>query len=55
MGYLKRLTPHQLTTAACGAVVTASIMLSHGNELGFLLLALATVCGIGAFAKSRDA
>jgi hypothetical protein len=29
-------------------------MLSRGNRLGFLPLAIALACAIGAFAKSRN-
>lgn len=54
MEHLKALTSQQLAIAAGGALVVASFMLSHGNHLGFLLLALAVACGIGAFAKSKS-
>jgi hypothetical protein len=54
MEHLKNLTVQQLVLAACGAVVVGGVMLSRGNDLGFLPLALAVVCGLGAFAKSRN-
>ena len=54
MENLKRLTSLQLTMAACGALVVAGVMLSHDNNLGFLPLAIAALCGIGAFAKSKS-
>jgi hypothetical protein len=54
MEHLKSLTSQQLVMAACGAAMVAAIMLSHDNKLGFLPLALAAVCGLGAFAKSRN-
>lgn len=53
MEYLKALTSQQLVIAAGGSLLVASVMLSHGNNLGFLLLAVAVTCGIGAFAKSK--
>ena len=51
---MKNLTSQQLVFAASGALVVAGVMLSHDNRLGFVLLALAAVCGIGAFAKSKN-
>ena len=54
MEYLKALTSQQLAIAASGVLVVASIMLSHGNRVGFLLFALAVACGVGAFAKSKS-
>jgi hypothetical protein len=54
MENLKRLTTLQLTIAACGALVVAGVMLSHDNNLGFLLLTIAALCGLGAFAKSKS-
>lgn len=51
---MKNLASQQLVIAACGATMTAGVMLSHGNRLGFALLALAAACGIGAFAKAKD-
>jgi hypothetical protein len=50
---LKRLTSLQLTIAACGALVVAGVMLSQDNDLGFLPLAIAALCAIGAFARSK--
>jgi hypothetical protein len=54
MEHLRRLTPQQLVIAACGALVVAGTMLSHGNALGFVPLALAAGCGVGAFLQARD-
>jgi hypothetical protein len=54
MEHLKNLTTQQLVLAACAAVVVAGAMLSRGNNLGFLPLAIAVACGLGAFAKSRN-
>ena len=51
---MKHLTAQQLAIAACGALIVAGAMLSHGNRLGFALLAVATGCAIGAFAKSKN-
>ena len=51
---MKNLTSQQLVIAASGALIVAGAMLSHDNRLGYVLLALATVCGIGAFAKSKN-
>lgn len=48
------LTLQQLGIVAGGALLVASIVLSHANKLGFLPLALAVACGVGAFAKSRN-
>jgi hypothetical protein len=53
MEHLKTLTSQQLIIAACCAVMVAGTMLSHGNNLGFLPLAMAAACGLGAFAKSK--
>jgi len=53
MEHLKTLTAQQLAIAAGGALVVAGVMLSHGNRLGYALLALAALCGIGAFAKAK--
>jgi hypothetical protein len=50
---MKNLTSQQLVMAACGALIGAGTMLSHDNRLGYVLLALAVVCGIGAFAKAK--
>ena len=50
---MKNLTSQQLVIAASGALLVAGVMLSHDNRLGFALLALAAVCGIGAFAKAK--
>ena len=54
MENLKRLTSLQLTMAACAAVVVAGVMLSHDNNLGFVPLAIAALCGLGAFAKAKN-
>jgi hypothetical protein len=54
MAHFKALTPQQLAIAAAGSLLVASIMLSHSNDLGFLLLALASACGLGALAKYKD-
>ena len=54
MEHLKKLTLQQLVLAACGAVTVAGAMLSRDNTLGFLPLAIAVICGVGAYAKSRD-
>jgi hypothetical protein len=53
MEHLKNLTTQQLVLAACGAAIVAGTMLSRGNGLGFLPLALAVACGLGALARSR--
>jgi hypothetical protein len=50
---MKNLTSQQLAIAASGALLVAGVMLSHDNRLGFAMLALAAVCGIGAFAKAK--
>lgn len=50
---MKNLTAQQLAIAASGASIVAAAMLSHGNRLGFVLLALAAMCGIGASAKAK--
>lgn len=50
---MQDLTARQLVIAACGALVVAGAMLAHDNRLGFVLLALAAACGIGAFAKAK--
>jgi hypothetical protein len=50
---MKNLTSKQLVIAASGALLVAGVMLPHDNRLGFALLALAAVCGIGAFAKAK--
>jgi hypothetical protein len=50
---MKNLPPQQLVLAASGATIVAGAMLSRGNRLGLVLLALAVVCGIGAFAKGK--
>lgn len=54
MEHLRRLTPQQLAVAACGALMVAGTMLAHDNALGFLPLALAAACGIGAFLQARN-
>ncbi len=54
MEHLKNLTSQQLVMAACGALVAAGAMLSGGSKLGYLPLALAVICGLGAFAKSKN-
>ncbi|WP_172969646.1 hypothetical protein [Rhodanobacter sp. T12-5] len=54
MKHLKTVTSLQLVIAASGALLVGSAMLSHGNNLGLLPLALAAACGVGAFAKSRN-
>lgn len=50
---MKNLTSQQLIIAASGALLVAGVMLSQDNRFGFALLALAAVCGIGAFAKAK--
>ncbi|HET7127236.1 MAG TPA: hypothetical protein VFI26_09130 [Lysobacter sp.] len=50
---MKNLTSQPLVIAACGALIVAGVMLSHDNRLGYVLLALAVVCGIGAFVKAE--
>ena len=50
---MKNLTSQQLVIAASGALVVAGVMLSHDNRLGYVMVALAAVCGIGAFAKAK--
>jgi len=52
MEHFRNLTAQQLIMAAAGALIVASVMLSHDNRLGFLPLAIAVLCGLGAFAKS---
>lgn len=54
MENIKRLTSQQLAIAACGALLVAGVLLSRDDNLGFLLLAIAALCGIGAFAKSKN-
>lgn len=53
MEHLKALTPQQLVIAACSTALVASILFSDGNKLGWVVLALAAACGIGAFVQSR--
>ena len=53
MEHLKRVTAQQLVMAACGACIVAGVMLSQDNRLGFVPLALAVLCGIGALLKSK--
>jgi len=50
---MKHLTAQQLAIAACGALIVAGAMLSRDNRLGYVLLAVAALCGIGAFFKAR--
>ena len=54
MENLKRLTSQQLVMCASGSLIVAGVMLSHDNKFGFAMLALAAVCGIGAFLKSKN-
>ncbi|HET8898373.1 MAG TPA: hypothetical protein VFN09_06365 [Rhodanobacteraceae bacterium] len=54
MNHYKSLTAQQLVIAACGAVMVAGAMLSHGANLGYLMLAIAAACGLAAYAKSRQ-
>jgi hypothetical protein len=51
---MKNLAPRQLAIAAGGALVVAGAMLSHDNRLGYAMLAVSVLCGIGAFAKAKD-
>ena len=51
---MKNLTSQQLVFAASGALLVAGVMLSHDSRLGYAMLALAALCGIGAFAKAKD-
>lgn len=50
---MKNLAPRQLAIAAAGALLVAGVMLSHDSRLGYAMLALAALCGIGAFAKAK--
>lgn len=51
---MKNLVPQRLAIAAGGALLVASVMLSHDNRLGYALLVLAAACGIGAFARAKQ-
>ena len=53
MNPLKALSVQQFIIAACSAALVASVMLSHGNRLGLIPLALAAACGLGVLVKSR--
>jgi hypothetical protein len=53
MEHFRNITAQQLVMAASGALVVAGVMLSRANRLGFLPLAIAILCGLGAFAKSK--
>ena len=54
MERIKALTSQQLVIGAAGSLVVASVLLLHGNKIGFLILSLATVCAVGAFAKYKS-
>lgn len=53
MEQTKRPTSLQLVMAASGALVVAGVMLSQDNRWGLAFLAVATLCGIGAFLRSK--
>lgn len=51
----KRLTSQQRVLAASGALVVGSAMLSHGNRLGLVLVAIAAACAVvGFLRRARD-
>ena len=50
---MRKLTPQQQVLAECCALLVAGAMLSRGSRLGLVPLALAVLCGIVAFAKSK--
>jgi hypothetical protein len=50
---MKNPESQRLALAAGGALLVAGAMLAHGNRLGFVSLALAAACAIGAFARAR--
>lgn len=52
MEYLKKLTALQLTLVCSGALIVASVVLSHDSKFGYVLLVLAIACGVGALFKS---
>ena len=54
MENLKRLTSQQLFIACGGALLCSGAMLGHGNRLGYATLALAVICGVGAFIKRKS-
>ena len=53
MQRFRNISAQQFAIAASGALIVGGVMLSHGNRLGFLPLAIVVLCGLGAFAKSR--
>ena len=53
MQNLKRLTTEQFAIAACCALITAGALLSQDSKLGFVPLALAVLCGVGALVKAK--
>lgn len=53
MENVKILTAQQFAIATAGSVLVGSAMLSHGNNLGFLFVALSAVSGLAAFAKYK--
>jgi hypothetical protein len=53
MKHFKALTSQQLALASASTLLVAGIMLSRGNQLGFLFLAFAVACGAGAFVKFK--
>lgn len=54
MEHLKALTLQSLVIATSGSFLVASMLLSHGNKLGYVPLVLAVACGVGAFVKYRN-
>ena len=53
MEHWNRLTPRQLVIAASCALMVAGVTLADGGYLGYGAIALAALCGIGAFVKSQ--
>ncbi|WP_395120832.1 hypothetical protein ACFCQI_07575 [Rhodanobacter sp. FW102-FHT14D06] len=53
MENLKALTAQQFAIATAGSLLVGGAMLSHGNNLGFLFLALSAACGLAAFVKYK--
>jgi len=50
---MKNLSSQQWVIAASGALIVASVMLGHDNRLGYAMLVLAALCGIGTFVKAK--
>lgn len=53
MEQLRALSSQQLVIAASGSLLVGSLMLSHGDKLGYLLVGLAVACGIGALVRYK--